>query len=52
MNILDFGAVGDGKTLCTKSFCKAVEAAKAAGVTLRDVRALPFDGREQRIVIE
>lgn len=31
MNILNFGAVGDGKTLCTESFRKAIAAAKQTG---------------------
>ena len=30
-NILDFGAVGDGKTLCTEAFAKAIEALSKEG---------------------
>ena len=31
INILDYGASGDGLTLNTGSFCKAIAAAKASG---------------------
>lgn len=34
INLLDFGAAADGKTLCTKQFQEAISAAKTAGESL------------------
>lgn len=34
VNLLQFGAVGDGKTLCTECFARAVSAAKEKGETI------------------